>query len=258
MCYGLQCAVVCCMHQLPTSVLLLLMSLSTCSLLSGTVTMPVLGSMVQKGKLAAAALPFSTMALNSVDCVAAECMAERGAGVAIGQANTACCRVAGHRQALAPWPACHNIVAPLMMWWSWTHAAHLANVWQTNDASLKSVQDGSPVHVKHQCQRLILYDPGDRDATETTQEILQIKQLQLQPEAPDGVWSSRESPRLSGTRPWCSHIDASEWLAAPESASAAGEGPAEAMQLCRLHLDNLMQWSYSKPASSVLRSNGCL
>mmetsp|Transcript_10478 Transcript_10478/g.26022 ORF Transcript_10478/g.26022 Transcript_10478/m.26022 type:complete len:202 (-) Transcript_10478:146-751(-) len=34
---------------------------------SGTVTMPVLGSMVQKGKLAAAALPFSTMALNRVD-----------------------------------------------------------------------------------------------------------------------------------------------------------------------------------------------
>jgi hypothetical protein len=27
-----------------------------------------LGSMVQKGKLAAAALPFSTMALNRVDC----------------------------------------------------------------------------------------------------------------------------------------------------------------------------------------------
>jgi hypothetical protein len=29
--------------------------------------MPTLGSMVQKGKLAAAALPFSTMALNRVD-----------------------------------------------------------------------------------------------------------------------------------------------------------------------------------------------
>ena len=40
----------------------------TCSLESGTVTMPVFGSIVQKGKLAAAALPFSTIALNSVDC----------------------------------------------------------------------------------------------------------------------------------------------------------------------------------------------
>lgn len=32
-----------------------------------TCTMPTLGSMVQKGKLAACALPFSTSALNSVD-----------------------------------------------------------------------------------------------------------------------------------------------------------------------------------------------
>ncbi len=30
--------------------------------------MPTLGSMVQKGKLAACALPFSTSALNRVDC----------------------------------------------------------------------------------------------------------------------------------------------------------------------------------------------
>jgi hypothetical protein len=45
----------------------LLILLSSCSRGSGTVTMPTLGSMVQKGKLAAAALPFSTMALNSVD-----------------------------------------------------------------------------------------------------------------------------------------------------------------------------------------------
>lgn len=47
----------------------LLMSLSCCSRASGTVTMPTLGSIVQKGKFAAAALPFSTMALNRVDCV---------------------------------------------------------------------------------------------------------------------------------------------------------------------------------------------
>lgn len=43
------------------------MPLSCCRRASGTVTMPTLGSMVQKGKLAAAALPFSTMALNRVD-----------------------------------------------------------------------------------------------------------------------------------------------------------------------------------------------
>jgi hypothetical protein len=44
---------------------------STSSRESGTVTMPTLGSMVQKGKLAAAALPFSTIALKRVDCRAA-------------------------------------------------------------------------------------------------------------------------------------------------------------------------------------------
>jgi hypothetical protein len=49
----------------------LLILLSSDSRGSGTVTMPTLGSIVQKGKLAAAALPFSTMALNSVDCRAA-------------------------------------------------------------------------------------------------------------------------------------------------------------------------------------------
>lgn len=35
---------------------------------SGTATMPTFGSMVQKGKLAACALPFSHSALNMVDC----------------------------------------------------------------------------------------------------------------------------------------------------------------------------------------------
>jgi hypothetical protein len=34
---------------------------------SGTATVPTLGSMVQNGKLAASALPFSTSALNRVD-----------------------------------------------------------------------------------------------------------------------------------------------------------------------------------------------
>lgn len=52
----------------PTVSLDLETSLSCCRRASGTVTMPTLGSMVQKGKLAAAALPFSTIALNSVDC----------------------------------------------------------------------------------------------------------------------------------------------------------------------------------------------
>ncbi len=51
-----------------TSSLDLLMLESTLRRSSGTVTMPVLGSMVQKGKLAACAFPFSTMALNRVDC----------------------------------------------------------------------------------------------------------------------------------------------------------------------------------------------
>ena len=41
----------------------------TCSRSSGTATMPMFGSIVQKGKLAASALPFSHMALNSVDCM---------------------------------------------------------------------------------------------------------------------------------------------------------------------------------------------
>ena len=44
--------------------------LQTCSLESGTATMPMFGSMVQKGKLAAWALLFSQMALKSVDCMA--------------------------------------------------------------------------------------------------------------------------------------------------------------------------------------------
>jgi hypothetical protein len=53
------------------------MSLSCFKRGSGTVTMPTLGSMVQKGKLAAAALPFSTMALKRVDCSSSD--AEQGA-----------------------------------------------------------------------------------------------------------------------------------------------------------------------------------
>jgi hypothetical protein len=48
----------------------LLILLSSDSLGSGTVTMPTLGSIVQKGKFAAAAFPFSTIALNRVDCIA--------------------------------------------------------------------------------------------------------------------------------------------------------------------------------------------
>jgi hypothetical protein len=47
-----------------------LKDLQTCSLESGTATMPMFGSMVQKGKLAAWALLFSQIALKSVDCMA--------------------------------------------------------------------------------------------------------------------------------------------------------------------------------------------
>ena len=46
----------------------LLSRLSTASRSSGTATTPTLGSMVQKGKFAAWALPFSQSALNNVDC----------------------------------------------------------------------------------------------------------------------------------------------------------------------------------------------
>ncbi len=46
----------------------LLSWLSTAKRSSGTATTPTLGSMVQKGKFAAWALPFSHSALNRVDC----------------------------------------------------------------------------------------------------------------------------------------------------------------------------------------------
>ena len=50
-----------------TMLVVLEMSASTCRRSSGTETMPVLGSMVQKGKLAACAWPFLTIALKRVD-----------------------------------------------------------------------------------------------------------------------------------------------------------------------------------------------
>ena len=79
--------------------------LSTSRRGSGTATMPTLGSMVQKGKLAACALAFSHSALNIVDC------GRRGgraggcwAGVGAGQGA---CWEAGHT-------AVHSICSRLL------------------------------------------------------------------------------------------------------------------------------------------------
>ena len=108
------CCCACCMRlhcvasAMParTVCLLLVMVDSWSRRESGTVTMPTFGSMVQKGKLAASALPFSTMALNSVDCggshsaPAGSAMARGGPRGALGGSGWR----AGPRPPLSPAP----------------------------------------------------------------------------------------------------------------------------------------------------------
>jgi hypothetical protein len=138
---------------------------------SGTVTMPTLGSIVQNGKFAAAALPFSTIALNSVDCargaaVAGASGAGRGgwaARLALGcdeargrldhglrRVLHACDAACGVR--LSPSAATPRRAPPGMLLSycplpssralprDWPAPAHLADVRQANDARLQRVQ----------------------------------------------------------------------------------------------------------------------
>ena len=77
---------------------------STASRSSGTATMPTLGSMVQNGKFAAWALPFSQRALNSVDC---KDIARRKGTQETMKANTQLCEFAVGPAALSAGPLWH-------------------------------------------------------------------------------------------------------------------------------------------------------